>query len=154
MLKKGLKGEKMKLSELSVEELETMGYDEIAYLILTESGKKEKLMNLFKKVCKVLKLDFESNTDNIGDFFELLSVNKKFIMLDNGFWDLQVNHKTKIIVEEDSSDFDSELEIDDEQNEVVEEENEDIYYEDGDTDTDDGLSDLVIINEDDEETGM
>ena len=42
----------MKLKDMSKEELETMGYDEIAYLVLEESGKKMKLLDLFKKVCK------------------------------------------------------------------------------------------------------
>ena len=37
----------MSLKDLSKEELETMGYDEIAYLILEEVGKKMKLLDLF-----------------------------------------------------------------------------------------------------------
>ena len=42
----------MKLNEIPKEELELMGYDDIAYLILKEAGKKMKLLDLFKKVCK------------------------------------------------------------------------------------------------------
>ena len=66
------------LKDIAKEELETMGYDEIAYLILEESGKKMKLLDLFTKVCKVLNLPVETVENRIGDFFELLSINKKF----------------------------------------------------------------------------
>ena len=39
----------MKLKDLSKEELEAMSYDDIALMILTESGKQYKINELFKK---------------------------------------------------------------------------------------------------------
>ncbi len=145
----------MKLSDLTIDELECMGYDEIAELILEETGKKQKLLDLFKKVCKVLKLNFDDNSDKVVDFFELLSINKKFVMLDNGYWDLQVNHKTDIKVEdheeehidEDHEDFD---------HEEVENHEEDIFYEGNDADdtVEDDLADLVVVDDEDEEASM
>ena len=42
------------LKDIAKEELETMIYDKIAYLILEESGEKMKLLDLFTKVCKVV----------------------------------------------------------------------------------------------------
>ena len=81
----------MKLKELKKEEIEAMGYDEIALLILQESGKKMKLQDLFKKVCKALGIDENEFADHITDFFELLSTNKKFVMLKKIMKNLKIN---------------------------------------------------------------
>ncbi len=143
----------MKLKDLTLDELECMGYDEIAYLILQESGKKEKLINLYKKVCDLLKLDFESYKDDVAEFFELLSTNKKFIMLDKGYWDLQIKHKLQAVTIEDEEAHDFEEEIEETEEEPAIED--DIFYEGEETDdrADNDLADLVLIDED-EETGM
>lgn len=91
----------MNLNELSKEELETMGYDDIAYLILSENGAKLKLPEIFKQICDLLGLSEEEYTDKIGDFFQLLSTDHRFIMLEKGFWDLKNRHQTKVIIEPD-----------------------------------------------------
>ena len=62
----------MNLKDIPKEELQSMGYDEIAYLILEKNGKKMKLLDLFKSVSKALDLDEEAVMDHITDFFELL----------------------------------------------------------------------------------
>lgn len=138
----------MKLKDLTNEELQTMAYDEIAYLILEETGKKIKLLDLFKKVCKVLGLAESVVEERITDFFELLSINKKFVLLKNGYWDLATKHKQDIVVEDEEEivdeDMSSEEDIDEE------EENEDIFYDnelDNDDEEDDDLKDLVIIED-------
>ena len=46
----------MKLTDISKEELETMNYDDIAYIILNENKKAEKINVLFKSVCDALNL--------------------------------------------------------------------------------------------------
>ena len=94
----------MKLSEIPKEELELMGYDDIAAVILQESGKKMKLQDIFKKVCKALELPDSVVEDQLMDFFELMSINKKFIMLKNGYWDLQTRHKLDIVIEDEEED--------------------------------------------------
>ena len=43
----------MKLKTVSKEELETMSYDDVAYVILKEAGKKMSLTDLFDKVCEL-----------------------------------------------------------------------------------------------------
>ena len=139
----------MKLSQIPKEELELMGYDEIALLILQESGKKMKIQDIFKKVCKVLELPESMVEEHLVDFFELMSTNKKFIMLQNGFWDLQSRHKMDVIIEEDEEDEEELMEDEEE----IEENDEDIFY-DGDEETDDvtedDLADLVVIDTDDD----
>ena len=138
----------MKLNQIPKEELELMGYDEIALLILQESGKKMKIQDIFKKVCKVLELPESMVEEHLVDFFELMSTNKKFIMLQNGFWDLQSRHKMDVIIEEDEEDEEELME-----DEEIEENEEDIFY-DGDEETDDvtedDLADLVVIDTDDD----
>lgn len=140
----------MKLKDLTQEELQTMAYDEIAYLILEETGKKMKLLDLFKKVCKALTLPESVVEDRIADFFQLLSINKKFVLLKNGYWDLATKHKQDIVIEDEDEIIDEEISAEEEMED--EEENEDIFYDnelDNDDEEEDDLKDLVII--DDEE---
>jgi len=140
----------MSLKELSKEELQTMAYDEIAYIILDEAGKKMKILDLFKKVCKVLNLPDETVENRIADFFELLSINKKFVLLKNGYWDLATKHQQDIVVEDEEDVIDEEI-PEDEEDMIEENEEEDIFYDnelDNDDDEEDDLKDLVIIDED------
>lgn len=149
----------MKLSEIPKEELELMGYDDIAYLVLQESGKKMKLIDIFKKINKVLELPDSSVENHLVDFFEVMSTNKKFIMLKNGFWDLQSRHKADFVIEDADDDVDSEMEEAPEADIDDEEENseEDIFYDqDDETEdpTEDDLADLVVINSDEDEQNL
>lgn len=139
----------MKLSEIPKDELELMGYDDIALLVLQESGKKMKLNDIFKKVCNLLELPDNILEEHLVDFFELMSTNKKFIMLENGYWDLQTRHKLDVVIEED----DDEEEITDEEEIEEENEEEDIFYDNEDETEDveeDDLADLVVIDSDDD----
>ena len=142
----------MKLSEIPKEELELMGYDDIAAVILQESGKKMKLQDIFKKVCKALNLPDSVVEDQLMDFFELMSINKKFIMLKNGYWDLQTRHKLDIVIEDDEDEEEENI-VDSEEEIVENPDSEDIFYDkDDETDDvdDDDLADLVVIDSEDE----
>ena len=139
-----------KLKEYSKEELETLNYDDIAYLILEAKKKKMKISDLFKKVCELLELDEGAYADYITDFFELLTTDKRFIQLDDGYWDLKTKHSEKVVIEDDDEEFE---EIVEEVEEDKEEEKDDYYDEDNDEDDngDDDLKDLVVIDDEDEE---
>ena len=150
----------MKLSEIKKEELEAMNYDDIAYLILCEEKTKMKINDLFKRVCDVLELNDKAYEDKIADFFELLTTDKRFIMLEDGSWDLKELHNPKVVVDdEDDEGISSEVEEDDDQAldaELEDEENDNIFY-DSDSDDDipeDDLDDLVIIDEDEEDPSL
>lgn len=141
----------MKLKDYKKDELELMGYDDIAIIVLQEAGKKMKVADIFKKICDALEMSDSEYENKIGDFFELLSTNKNFIMLENGFWDLKSKHNSKIVIDEEEEDL-SESTDEDEEIEVISEEEEDIFYEnDDDDDVEDDLNDLVIIDMDEEE---
>ena len=145
----------MKLSEIPKEELELMGYDDIAYYILQESGKKMKLVDIFKKIVKALDMDEACVETHLMDFFEQMSINKKFVMLKNGYWDLQSRHKADIVVEDNEDEIieDVEEEIIEDDDELNDDEEEDIFYEEDDeTDdpVDDEFADFSVVDEDEE----
>lgn len=143
----------MKLNDFSKEELETMNYDDVAYIILNDEKVQMKINVLFKKVCDALNLSEQEFEEKIADFFELLTTDKRFIMLEDGSWDLKELHNPKVIVDDDEDE--TVIEIDNNDDEIITDEgNEsDIFY-DSDSDDDlpdDDLEDLVVIDVDDEE---
>ena len=146
----------MKLKDLSKEELEAMSYADIAFMLLTESGKQLKINELFKQICDLLGLTENEFMDKLPAFFEVLSTDHRFIMLENGLWDLKTKHSTKVVFDTDEDEEDIE-EIENEEEELLEEDEEDknIYNDNEDEldDDDDDLKDLVIIDEDEEANG-
>ncbi|MBE6159205.1 MAG: DNA-directed RNA polymerase subunit delta [Firmicutes bacterium] len=140
----------MKLKNLSKEELESMSYDEIAYKIFEEENKKMKLPDLFKKICNLLDLDESEYENRIADFFQLISRDQRFTMLDKGYWDLKEKYKANIIMDNDEEEEIEESEDDLDINEDDESYNYDEDNEDDDVEEDD-LKDLVIISDDEED---
>ena len=138
----------MKLKDLTKEEIEAMSYDDIAMMILTETNRQMKINELFKEVCKLVGLSDEEFVDKLPAFFDILSTDHRFIMLENGLWDLKTKHSTKVIIDNDDEDDED----------IAEDIELDIYAdvdEDDDlTDDDDDLKDLVIIDEDEEANGI
>ena len=142
----------MKFKTIDQEQLETMPFDDIAYVILKEKGKKMKINDIFKIVCDSLNLGEKAFENQIGDFFALLTNDKKFIQLEKGYWDLRENHTAEISIKEieDELEDEADVEILDEKEEDDEEKNTN-YYDDidetDDDDDDDDLKDLVIVDE-------
>lgn len=147
----------MKLKDLSKEELEAMPYDDIALMILTESGRQMKINELFKEVCKLIGLSDDEYVEKLPSFFDILSTDHRFIMLENGLWDLKTKHSTKVIIDNEDEEEEEDLEEGLELEEEMEEADEDIYNDDDNDDVDDNdddLKDLVIIDEDEEANGL
>lgn len=143
----------MKLKDLTKEELEAMSYDDIALMILEETNRQMKINELFKEVCTLLGLSDDEFVDKLPAFFEVLSTDHRFIMLENGLWDLKTKHATKVVIDDtDEEEDEIEEDIEDADDEMADE---DIYADDDDsddlTDDDDDLKDLVIIDEDEEQ---
>lgn len=141
----------MKLKDISREELEMMGYAELAEIVLNESKKKMKIADIFKKICKALGLTDAEYEDRISEFFEIVSTNKLFTILPQGYCDLKTRHNTKVIMDDDEEEIvvDEEVENDEVEDE---EETEDIFYDDTEDDDipDDDLQDFVVVDEDEE----
>ena len=140
----------MKLKDISKEELEMMGYAELAEIVLNESKKKMKIAEIFKKICKALGLTDAEYEDRISEFFEIVSTNKLFTILPQGYCDLKTRHNTKVIIDEDEEEIVVDEEMD--SDETEEEEEEDIFYDDTEDDdvADDDLQDFVVVDEDEE----
>ena len=149
----------MKLKDYSNEQLESMSYSELALLILDNEGKKMRIVDIFKKICKLLNLSDNEFENKVVDFFELITTDKNFIILDKGYCDLRKKHTPKLIIEEDDDSSNDNDIIEEETEESSEEHEDDIYYdnsseEDDVEDDDDDLNDLIILDEEDEEAGI
>ena len=142
------------LSEMNKENLELLSYTKIAEMYLKENKKKMNTADLFREVCRLLELSDDEYQDKIADFFESLTTSKDFILLNDGNWDLKVNHSVKIDMDDIYEESDSEEEVlDEDDNELSEEDNyEDNSYDDESLDDndieDDDFSDLTILDED------
>lgn len=142
----------MNLKSLSKEELENMSYDDIAFAILTEKNKKMKIIDLFNEIGKLINLSESVIEDKIGDFFEMLTLDKRFIMLDDGSWDLRTRHAGNVIIDDDEEDIVAE-EV--EETDEEDTEDEEIFYDETeDDDSEDDLKDLVVISDEDDEDSM
>lgn len=144
----------MKLKDLTQADLEAMSYDDIAELIIKETNRQMKINELFKEVCSLLNLSEDEFIDKLPAFFDVLSTDQRFIMLENGLWDLKTKHSVKVVVDNDEEDIEDDLELEDFEEDEDQEEK-DIFAEDNNdddlTDDDDDLKDLVIIDEDEEQ---
>ena len=118
-----------------------------------------KLQDILKKICQVLDLPEGSTDALLMEVFEQLSINKKFIMLKNGYWDLQSRHKLNLVIEDDEEEtlVSEDEDIDDVIEDETEDEDEDIFY-DGDDETDDvvddELSDFMVVDSEEEEGNL
>ena len=144
----------MSLKTMKKDELELMSNKDIAYLILEESKRKLNTADLFKKIIKLLELPESTFEKKIADFYTALSTDKRFILLDNGKWDLRSNHTSdkviKVSDEDDDEESDEENEGEEEldEEEIEEDSFDDTDESDYDDDTNEELKDLVVIDED------
>lgn len=143
----------MKIKSVDKEKLETMSFDDIAYIILKENGDKMKINDIFQIICDELNLGKNAFENQIGDFFALLATEKRFIQLEKGYWDLRENHTAEISISDIEDELDDDLpeDIKDEDDNIQDDDEERDYYDEiddvEDDDNDDGLSDLVIIDD-------
>ena len=101
----------MKLKSIDKDTLETMQFDDIAYIILKEKGKKMKITDIFKIICDALGMTDKEYENQIGDFFTLLATEKRFIQLEKGYWDLRENHTSEINIQDLEDDMDDDIEV-------------------------------------------
>ena len=90
----------MKLKNMSQEELEALTYTELAEMILTEKKTKMKIVDVFKEICKLLNLSDSVFENQVADFFQLVSTDKNFIVLEKGYCDLRKRHNPDVIIED------------------------------------------------------
>lgn len=143
-------GQNMSLKDMKKEDLELLSYKDITNLLLEEKGE-QNTANLFKKIIKLLELPESVFDQKIGDYYTSLTTDKRFILLDDGKWDLRSRHTSdkiiKIVDEEDDEDLEA---INEEEEEEEEREEFDSMDSDDDIDNsdDEDLKDLVVLDED------
>lgn len=141
----------MSYKKMKKEDLELLSNKDITNLILEESKKPVATADLFKKIIKLLELPENTFEQKIGDYYTALTTDKRFILLDNGKWDLRSRHTSDKIIKITDDEEEEELELV-ESEEKAEDEIEEDDFDDTDdtdfTDTDEDLKDLVVIDED------
>ena len=142
----------MLLKDMSKEDVELLSYTDLTNLILTENKSSMNTPTIFKKICDLLGYSEEEYMDKIGDFYTSLTIDKRFVLLENHEWDLRERHAVELVLDDEDEDYEEALEEEDEE-EVLDEEVEDemISSEDElDTDDDD-LDDLTVISDEEDE---
>ena len=129
----------MNLKDMTKEEIEALSYTDLTCILLTENKKPMSTAEIFKKICEILGYSDAEYSEKIGDYYTSLTIDKRFVLLDDAKWDLRKNHAEE----------ETEEEI--ENNEEEEETDEDIEtaIDDEDIDTDDDLDDLSVLSDDD-----
>ena len=140
----------MKFKTVTKEELELMPFDDIAYVILKEKGKKMKINEIFKIICDTLELGEAAFESQIADFFTLLATEKRFIQLEKGYWDLRENHTAEIRIKDLEEELNEEEIMEDDYEQEEDEEYSETKDIDDDDDSEDDLKDLVVVDEEDE----
>lgn len=139
----------MKLKDMPIEEIELMSYTDLTYALLKENGKSMNTPTIFREICNLLGYSDNEYTAKIGDYYTSLTIDKRFVLLENNEWDVCDNHSVKIEIDdeidEETEEEEEEVEIDEES----EEENIDEVLDDDSLDDDDDLDDLEIVDEDD-----
>ena len=144
----------MSLKNMKKEELELLSHKDITNLILEESKKTLNTASLFQKIIKLLDLPESYFETKIADYYTALTTDKRFILLEDGTWDLRNRHTSdKVIKIQDDDDEEEDEEEDFEEkedlNDSLEEDNyDDTEDDDYDDDTNEELKDLVVIDED------
>ena len=143
----------MSLKTMKKEDLELLSNKDIAMMIIEEGKKKMNTAELFKKIITLLELPESTFENKIADFYTALSTDKRFILLDNGKWDLRSNHTSdkviKITEEEEEEEEEEEDSLDKQDDDSLDEDKyDDTEDEDYDEDTNEELKDLVVIDED------
>ena len=141
----------MSLKKMTKDDLELLSNKDITNLILEESKKSINTADLFKKIIKLLELPESTFENKIGDYYTSLATDKRFILLEDGTWDLRNRHTSDKLIKVMDDEEDEEEEIEDEEemeDDSLEDSFDDTEDEDYDEDTNEELKDLVVIDED------
>lgn len=146
-------------SKMTKEDAELMTYKELTVLVLKEFDAMD-TSGLFKKITEKLGKSKKYFEDKIGDYYTILSNDKRFILLDDAKWDLSERYssdlKKKRVIEDDDEDEEDDIEEFLEDEDLDEsEEDEDIIDEysavnkenDDFEDDEEDLKGLVVIDE-------
>ena len=142
----------MKLKNMSKEELELMSYTDLTEMLIKENKKPMNTPTVFHKICDLLGYSEDEYASKIGDYYTSLTIDKRFVLLDNNEWDLRDHHSIDLSLEEDDEEdeemMEEEVEEPEEEVENIDEVNTDEELE---VDDDDDIDELNIISDEDDE---
>lgn len=140
----------MSIKNMTKEDLELLSNKDITNLLLEEKGK-QTTPDLFNRIIKLLDLPQSTFDQKIGDYYTSLTTDKRFILLEDGKWDLRSRHTSdKVIKVEDDEEDELEEEIEEQEEETDDFDSIDNDEDEIDDDNDD-LKDLVVLDEDEME---
>lgn len=138
----------MSIKDMSKEDLELLSYKDITNKLLEENGATN-TKDLFKEITTLLELPNSVFETKIGDYYTTLTTDKRFILLEDGKWDLRDKHTSdKVVMAVDDEDETDEIDVHNDEEEESEDNFDDVTNEDDFDDSDDDLKDLVIMDED------
>lgn len=140
----------MSLNTMTKDELELLSNKDITNKILEEENRPINTADLFRKIIKLLELPDSHFETKIGDYYTSLATDKRFILLEDGCWDLRNNHTSDKVIKVSTTDEEDEEEELPPEDDILDEEIEDDYSDDDDSfnDNEDDLKDLVVLDED------
>lgn len=143
----------MKLKNMSKEELELMSYTDLTEMLLKENKKPMNTPTVFHKICDLLGYSDDEYASKIGDYYTSLTIDKRFVLLDNNEWDLRDHHSIDLSLEEDDEEDEEMMEEGvveepEEEEENIDEVNTDEELE---VDDDDDIDELNIISDEEDE---
>lgn len=142
----------MKLKDIGIEELELMSYTDLTYALLKEKGKSMNTPTLFREICDLLGYTDAEYSSKIGDYYTSLTLDKRFVLLQNNEWDVCDNHSVEIVIDDEAEEeVDEEENLEDDDSEEIEDEDLEEALDDEDIldDDEDDLDDLEIVDEED-----
>ncbi len=139
----------MKLKDMPIEELELLSYTDLSYKLIKENKTSMNTPALFREICNLLGYSDSEFTSKIGDYYTSLTIDKRFVLLENNEWDIRDHHAVEVVLDDEDEEMDEEESEDvDEDEEVDGEESEDIdEVIDDEIIDDEELEDLSIVDE-------
>ena len=99
----------------------------VAYEILKEVNEKVAFNALWETVCDKLGINEEDKKNLISNFYTQLTLDGRFMFLDENYWDLRINHT----FDEFSDDsYDSYSDDEEDVEDLIDEDDEGLHYED------------------------
>lgn len=141
----------MSIKDMSKEELELLSNKDITNFLLEEKAR-QNTAELFTQIIALLDLPKSTFDNKIGDYFTSLTTDKRFLLLEDGTWDLRSRHTADKVAKVDTEDDEDEDLEELSDNEDIEEEEEDSFDsmdddDDNFDDSDDDFKDLVVLDE-------
>ena len=100
----------------------------VAYEVLKEVNEKVAFNALWEVVCQRLGIEGEEKNNLISNFYTQLTLDGRFMFLDENYWDLRVNHTYDEFYEDSYDSYSDEEDENDE--DLIDEDDEGLHYED------------------------